>query len=248
MLPPIDPAVLAQNPEFETLYRDLTTTKLNSNGTSRLDSKTQKERDSVVELQQSVAVTVALLEREICAEDWEVVEEDVRGFVENVQPIASLLAQNYEEDASLLCQLAALPTATTTTHSKLHPTATPTLQTLPQDLQALQTTLLHLSQTLHTLCLHLSDPFSPSPQTLRPTQTPKPSPTAAPSLQTPQTHLTTLAIRTLEQNIHGATSRALKAHSTSLAHVAEGLNKKLALQERQTEAVLRQKLGKVRGG
>jgi hypothetical protein len=45
MLPPIDPTVLSANPQFYILYRDLCTVKLNLDGSSTLDQKTQKERD-----------------------------------------------------------------------------------------------------------------------------------------------------------------------------------------------------------
>jgi hypothetical protein len=45
MLPPIDPRVLSANPQFYILYRDLCTVKLNLDGSSTLDQKTQKERD-----------------------------------------------------------------------------------------------------------------------------------------------------------------------------------------------------------
>jgi hypothetical protein len=45
MLPPIDPTVLSTNPQFYILYRDLCTVKLNLDGSSTLDQKTQKDRD-----------------------------------------------------------------------------------------------------------------------------------------------------------------------------------------------------------
>jgi hypothetical protein len=45
MLPPVDAAILAANPEFEALYRDLCSTKLAEDGSTRLDNKTQKERN-----------------------------------------------------------------------------------------------------------------------------------------------------------------------------------------------------------
>lgn len=45
MLPPVDPSVLSANPKFEALYRDLCANKLNPDGSSTFDQKTQKERD-----------------------------------------------------------------------------------------------------------------------------------------------------------------------------------------------------------
>ena len=46
MLPPIDPAVLQRNPNFEILYKDLCTRKLNPNGSSR-DTKKQRVHDEI---------------------------------------------------------------------------------------------------------------------------------------------------------------------------------------------------------
>lgn len=45
MLPPVDPILLANNPQFEALYRDLCTNKLNPDGSSGFDQKAEKERD-----------------------------------------------------------------------------------------------------------------------------------------------------------------------------------------------------------
>jgi hypothetical protein len=52
MLPPVDPTVVASNPKFEALYRDLTTNKLNKDGSSKLDVKAQRERDTLREVWQ----------------------------------------------------------------------------------------------------------------------------------------------------------------------------------------------------
>ena len=46
MLPPIDPVVLQRNPNFEILYKDLCTRKLNPNGSSR-DTKKQRVHDEI---------------------------------------------------------------------------------------------------------------------------------------------------------------------------------------------------------
>jgi hypothetical protein len=46
MLPPVDPAVLKQNPNFEVLYKDLCTRKLNPNGSTR-DTKKQRVHDEM---------------------------------------------------------------------------------------------------------------------------------------------------------------------------------------------------------
>jgi hypothetical protein len=46
MLPPIDPFTLEQNPGFSSLYKDLTTRKLNPDGSSK-DLKSQRAHDEV---------------------------------------------------------------------------------------------------------------------------------------------------------------------------------------------------------
>lgn len=46
MLPPIDPAVLQRNPNFEILYKDLCTRKLNPNSSTR-DTKKQRVHDEI---------------------------------------------------------------------------------------------------------------------------------------------------------------------------------------------------------
>ena len=47
MLPPLQPEILAASPEFDALYRDLCASKLNRDGTTKLDAKAQKEHDAM---------------------------------------------------------------------------------------------------------------------------------------------------------------------------------------------------------
>lgn len=49
MLPPIDDAVLQNNPEFATLYNTLTTAVLNDDG-STINDPSSKERDATREV------------------------------------------------------------------------------------------------------------------------------------------------------------------------------------------------------
>ena len=44
MLPPIDPSTLEQNPGFKALYKDLSTRRLNPDGSSK-DLKKQRAQD-----------------------------------------------------------------------------------------------------------------------------------------------------------------------------------------------------------
>jgi hypothetical protein len=52
MLPPIEEAVLQNNPEFAALYNTLTTVILNPNGSTKNDPAT-KEREAVREVRSS---------------------------------------------------------------------------------------------------------------------------------------------------------------------------------------------------
>lgn len=49
MLPPVDSETLDANPKFDALYRDLCHNKLEPDGTSKADAKTQKEREAAAE-------------------------------------------------------------------------------------------------------------------------------------------------------------------------------------------------------
>lgn len=46
MLVPIEPAIVSANPKFGALYGDLCANKLYANGTTKLDTKAQNDRDA----------------------------------------------------------------------------------------------------------------------------------------------------------------------------------------------------------
>lgn len=50
MLPPIEPETASSNPKFDALYRDLSSNKLNADGTTKVDANAQKERDAFSEV------------------------------------------------------------------------------------------------------------------------------------------------------------------------------------------------------
>ena len=50
MLPPLSPTVPSSNPKFGALYQDLCNNKLNSDGSTKLDAKAQRERDTLSEV------------------------------------------------------------------------------------------------------------------------------------------------------------------------------------------------------
>lgn len=53
MLPPVDPRVLEHNPNFDVLYKDLTTRKLNPDGSTR-DTKKQRIHDEIRRVRQLI--------------------------------------------------------------------------------------------------------------------------------------------------------------------------------------------------
>lgn len=59
MLPPVDPDTLENNPKFDALFRDLCTNKLDDDGATKLDAKTQQERDAFSEQLRKARVAVA---------------------------------------------------------------------------------------------------------------------------------------------------------------------------------------------
>lgn len=59
MLPPTDPELLNANPQFDALYRDLCSNKLEADGTTKIDAKAQKERDNFKEELRKARVSTA---------------------------------------------------------------------------------------------------------------------------------------------------------------------------------------------
>lgn len=47
MLPPVDEAVLQSNPDFERLYKTVTTSLLNPDGSSKSNDPAAKRRDAI---------------------------------------------------------------------------------------------------------------------------------------------------------------------------------------------------------
>lgn len=50
MLPPVDQDIRTANPKFDALYNDLCNNKLNPDGSTKLDAKAQRERDTLNEV------------------------------------------------------------------------------------------------------------------------------------------------------------------------------------------------------
>lgn len=50
MLPPVDQEIRTANSKFDALYNDLCSNKLNPDGSTKIDAKAQRERDSLSEV------------------------------------------------------------------------------------------------------------------------------------------------------------------------------------------------------
>lgn len=57
MLPPIDEAVLKTNPDFDRLYKTLTSSLLNPDGSSKSTDPTAKKRDAVRDVRLTSCLT-----------------------------------------------------------------------------------------------------------------------------------------------------------------------------------------------
>nr|POE46894.1 uncharacterized protein CFP56_00226 [Quercus suber] len=216
MLPPVDPAVLSANPQFEALYTDLCTKKLDTDGTSRLEGKAVKEREAFSEeltkariesakrdLLRNALQDLAYRKEELpdeirelvavvaAAQGGEIAEEDAE-IVEEVM-------ERYKDKASL-SSLATAPSKDDT-----------------DDLAALIST-------------RQSETFDAQQQIAisRRALTGSISSFHILSRQVLET-----CIRLLEQTIHGSLARNSKARAEYLATVAEGMAKKLSVQHQQ---------------
>ncbi|KAK5112039.1 hypothetical protein LTR62_004573 [Meristemomyces frigidus] len=106
MLPAVQSDVLAANPKFATLYKDLVTNRLQDNGASKLDAKAQQERDQLQKLRNLVLLTAATLGGKISSADSELVNEELTRVCDNATAITTQLAAQLAEDLSTLAIIA----------------------------------------------------------------------------------------------------------------------------------------------
>ncbi|KAL6710661.1 hypothetical protein ACN47E_007718 [Coniothyrium glycines] len=216
MLPPVDPAVFQRNPNFETLYNDLCTRKLTSNGATR-DTKRQRVHDEIH--RSLITAREAFLSSQILVNtladlpskamdlprELHTIIETTTAQLQGHVPSSdrAILANDIE---AFLANLPAISTALsphlTATASSLcniaNPAAPPPVASLPSTASALLHTATHtLPQDLHAAHLTLAHTLS----TL---------------LAAHHAHLTT-SLRILEQTQHGALARASASTALHLA-------------------------------
>ncbi|KAK0250331.1 hypothetical protein LTS09_014483 [Friedmanniomyces endolithicus] len=221
MLPPVESSVLVTNPKFEVLYRDLCANKLDKNGTSKLDVKSQKERDAPRLLRELVALAAAILGGEVSNEDRELVNAELESFnvrskmsgtlsiyeyrlIVHVQTrttaIGTAISKRWNEDASTLRQLLGI---------EAHRAATSIPQTIQNLKMSTSKSQLQLDHSRLALAGNIDHFHALHRQILE------------------------SSIRILEQTIHGSVARSAKAKTEYLATVAEGMEKKVGLQHAQ---------------
>ncbi|KAF1836875.1 hypothetical protein BDW02DRAFT_637620 [Decorospora gaudefroyi] len=211
MLPPVDPEVLQRNPNFEVLYADLCTRKLNPDGSTR-DTKRQRVNDEIRK-----ALTKALTthhKTHLLTQTLTTLPSQSPSLPPTLHPTTDLLSaylhhQIPPADTPLvlpphLALLDAHPQAIGTSLSTQLTHLATTLQTLtaPHPLPTSATTL--VKQATSTLPHQLQTAHTTLIQTFTTT------------LQT-HTHLNKTYIRTQEQTQHGALSRHTRS-SADLIH------------------------------
>ncbi|KAJ4365437.1 hypothetical protein N0V95_000488 [Ascochyta clinopodiicola] len=195
MLPPVDPATLQRNPNFELLYKDLRTRKLNPDGSTR-DTKKQRMHDEIRRVGLSylfftkmffisLHLISALLSGQIPdPSDREILSRDVTVFLDNVDIIASAISTQLETITLHLCTIA----------FPLSPTTSASLPTKAEDL--VKTATLDLPQDLATARTSLTNSLT--------------------SLLAQHKSVLETSIRILEQTQHGSLARHTKARAELL--------------------------------
>ncbi|KAF1808227.1 hypothetical protein P152DRAFT_485593 [Eremomyces bilateralis CBS 781.70] len=227
MLPPVDPHVLEQNPHFGALYKDLTTTKLNQDGTTinHKDEARQAEiRSQLFEIRERLARTrilrEALLSFASKSSDLpdELQEVIVLLLSESENEIRIQAEELLRDDKQYFLENIDLITSTLTTH----------LATLVPPIAALLSPEDPSIQTLTTLPPPSTHPI-PHPTSLPPTTLPLATHTTA--LQTAHTTLFPALITHLERTIHGQSARHARAEAEHLGCVARAMELKARVLE-----------------
>ncbi|KAI9768552.1 MAG: hypothetical protein M1840_004749 [Geoglossum simile] len=239
MLPPIDSSILRSNPQFEQLYAHLTTSLLNSDGSTKA-KPSQKSQDSALReslrAAQEQAAQSQLLKRtlgqltgsaggELPEELLEVIDVVAAGLGGGVKvEERELLADDVEYFLDHLRPIgnilstrvlnSAIQLAKIVYPEESNPQTLRTLiPTLPAHISTLRQTLLSQQDALCTNRLSLAT-------------------TACTVLLTHRTLVETI-IRILEQTKHGSVARGARAHAEYLSIVAESMDAKLQLLEHE---------------
>ncbi|KAK5724177.1 hypothetical protein LTR17_013559 [Elasticomyces elasticus] len=232
MLPPVDLEVLAVNPKFDTLYRDLCTTKLNEDATTQLDVKVNKEHDALREelrrthLEDAKRDTIRTILQDLAYRD-EALPDDLRELV--ALTAAMLGGEIAEEDKDLVsAELERF------TEHALHISAAISKR-LKEDSDVLVRLLANgesISQANITANIQqLKNNAAKDRTDLAHSRLDLVSDVQ--QLHSLYRQTMEASIRILEQTIHGSVARGTKAKADYLATVAEGMSKKLNVQHGQ---------------
>ncbi|KAI6846808.1 hypothetical protein KC332_g2795 [Hortaea werneckii] len=232
MLPLADTTILGANPKFAALYRDLSSNKLNADGTSKLDAKALKEHEAFEKDIQAAQVKSA--KRQIIQSGLSDLVYRGDELPEELQDLvgitaASLAGDIGDEDKDIIADELesfheyALRIAeaiskniqkdTTALASLLSPENAPRVEELANTIHKIQENLASSTSRLSELRISLAQEI--------------------PSVHELYREIIETSIRILEQTIHGSVARGTKAKADYLAVVAEGMSKKLALQHGQ---------------
>ncbi|KJY00155.1 hypothetical protein TI39_contig340g00020 [Zymoseptoria brevis] len=235
MLLPVESETATANAKFDALYRDLCTNKLNPDGSTKLDVKAQKERDALADDLNKARVSVArsgLIRTHLdtLAYREEELPSELRELIATIA--AALQAQLSPDDFDLLHE----------DMDKFKNNAQPISRLISKAAAKDLSTLAHLATTSgHDRDISLISSLKKSKDTisdssnalsrLRGEMTQE-----ALTAQSLYRQALEISIRILEQTVHGSLSRGTKAKADYLATVAEGMTRKLQVQQVQLTA------------
>lgn len=229
MLPPIPPSVLERNPRFSQLYKDISTSRLNSDASSRLikQQRAQADIEKQVQALRKEALQVHLLQNaflhimnQLPAEirmscymvagqlrgslhptELEILNEIIEPFNSNIKTIALAISQRLKCLSTSMASLLAAEEGREVKASDLTQLPTNSAKLLSQNSASAQ----KIAQ-LRTRITDLSDQIN-------------------------STHREILeaSVRILEQTLHGSVARGMRAKAEHLAIVAKGLDLKIRI-------------------
>ncbi|EME49094.1 hypothetical protein DOTSEDRAFT_49423 [Dothistroma septosporum NZE10] len=232
MLPPVQPEILSANPKFNALYRDLCVHKLNSDCTTKLDAKAHKEHDAMrgeleearVDRAKQSLVKSYLHTVSFRGDD---LPEELQGLVSIIA--ATLQARLSKEDAFLLrddvekfkdnIALIALVVSHAaaediTALARIHsPQQASDWRDIPARIRDMQNTIASADTIIAASRSEVAHEAS--------------------NLHALYRRVMEASIRLLEQMLHGSVARSTKAKADYLSTVAEGMSRKLQLQQHQ---------------
>ncbi|KAK5132064.1 hypothetical protein LTR08_000401 [Meristemomyces frigidus] len=229
---PVDASVATANPRFDALYRDLCANKLNADGTSKLDAKALKERQTLEEdLHQARLETAKreIIRNGLC--DLVCRSDDLPDELRDLVSITAVALDGNtanEDEALVDEELETLnehaPAITRALSKQLEQDVT-TLALLlapndPHSVAKLAAGIQVLQTTIATSRTRLADTRYSLAQDIW-------------TLHDLYRQVMQTSIRALEQTIHGSVARGTKAKAEYLAVVAEGISKKLSVQHGQ---------------